>query len=242
MIRIKCINNRSVRIIPAESESYHWIDLEQAGYTDNSIPLAIQPAGLVFYYDIIDQRTLFITPPVSQAFNLEIDYVPMRRPLFYTNAGLATVTNASTALTGTDTTWASDGVETQSTRQLAEVIVGTKDLQSNLIRIDKDYPRVASITSNTVATLVSAYAGPTVASTPLIIAMVPVLPREYHRWITRLTSALMLSKINPELSDKYSAKFMAGFTEEIQPVIRRRQSQDSRVVEDAEEFSAGGDW
>lgn len=237
LIRIKCTNDRSVRVLPAQAETYHWLDLEQSGYDDLNQPLASQPRGMVFYYDIVDQRTLFLTPPVSGTYNLEIDYVPMKRPLYYSNSGEITVTSLTTTINGANTKWLDDNIYTATSGQSAELIVGTSDPQSNLIRVDKDYPVVASITSNTGATLANVWGTASVISTPAILTMAPVLPREYHRWIARITSSLMLSKVNPELADKYVARFMNQFSENIAPTIKRRQSQDSRVVEDAEEFA-----
>jgi hypothetical protein len=46
----------------------------------------------------------------------------------------------------------------------------------------------------------------------------------------------MLAKVNPDVSEKYFGKFMTQFKEQINPAIRRRQSQASAVVEDADEF------
>lgn len=234
LVRIICTSDRSIRFMPAQAESEHWIDLEADGYDELGNPQAAVTRGLVFYYDFIDARTLVFTPAAASSYNLEIDYIPMRRPLYYSKAGTVSVTNASTTLAGTNTTWASDGVTADAAP--AELIVGTNNLQSNAIRVDKDYPKVTTVTSNTAATLTSSYAGTTVTDLPHILCMTPAMPREYHRWIARMASSLMLSKINPDLAEKYTQRFMAQFREQINPVIRRRQSQTSAVVEDATEF------
>jgi hypothetical protein len=70
------------------------------------------------------------------------------------------------------------------------------------------------------------------------MAMTPTLPRVYHRWIARLTAVLMLSKINPDLSDRYSKQVMERFTGSIAPTANRRQIQESPVT-DAESLMGG---
>lgn len=237
LVRIICTSNRSVRFMPAQSETDHWIDLEQGGYSEFSNDILAGSAnGLVFYYDFVDARTLFVTPPTTGTFDLEISYIPMRRPLYYSKAGTVDLVNGSTTLAGTSTTWEADGISTDAAD--AELIVGVSNIQSNAIRVDKDYPRVTTVTSDTAAVLKSTYAGPTAAGVSAVIAMVPALPREYHKWISRLASSLMLSKVNPDLAEKYLNRFLIQFREQINPTIRRRQSQESIAVEDAVEFSA----
>lgn len=237
LLRIKCTNNRSVRFTPSEMEQDHWIDAEQDGIDDFANVRADSPAGLVFYYDIVGNRTVRVIPRVSGTFELEIDYVPMLRPLQYTNKGTVAITTAGTAITGTNSAF--NEVYSAASGQKAEIIVGSSDPQSNQIRVDRDYPGVSTIASATSATLASTFAGTTVTTAPYILAMAPTFPREYHRWLSRLTSSLMLAKVNPDVSEKYFAKFMQQFKEQISPAIRRRQTQMSQIVEDADEFGMG---
>lgn len=237
IVRITSPSHSSYRFIKADAESSRWIDLEKDSTSVVGIP--VEPLGLTFYWDLIGYRTLFFTPVVSGTVELEIDYIPMFRPLYYSNAGSVAVTNSSTTITGTSTTWVTDNIFSEASGQRCELIVGTNSLQSNTISLVKDYPRVASITSNTAATFKSNYGGTTTSGAPALMVMAPTLPREYHQWIARVASALMLSKINPDLSDKYHAKYMQQFRNEIQPSIRRRQSQESRVTEDSEEMGFG---
>lgn len=234
LVRVTCTSNRSIRLQPAEMEGEHWQDLEQSYIDNTGNLLAGEPAGQVFYYDIIGNRTLDIVPVVSSSFDLEIDYIPMLRPLNYTNKGTVSITNGATAVTGTSSAF--NDIYSAASGQRAEIIVGASDPQSNQVNVAKDYPGVASIASATSATLGLTYAGTSVTAVPYILTMAPTFPREYHRWLARLTSSLMLAKVNPDVSEKYFTKFMTQFKEQINPTIRRRQSQASQVVEDADEF------
>lgn len=239
LVRLKCTSNRSIRYFPAQIEQDHWIDSDQSGFdTATNLALSGDPQGLVFYYDVIGNRTLYFTPPTSGSFNLELDYIPMFRPLAFTNLGTVAITNGATAITGSGSSF-TDGVYSATSNQVAEIIVGARDPQSNVVNVNKDYPAIASLTSSTAATLSSAFGGTTVTAAPYIIAMAPIFPREYHRWLARLASSLMLSKVNPDIAEKYFGKFMQQFQTQINPVIRRRQSQLSPIVEDADEFGLG---
>lgn len=239
LVRILCTDNRTVRFVPSEHETDHWIDMEQSGISDSGNALTGSPAGLVFYYDILNNRTLKITPMAGTTYNLEIDYIPMFQPLLYSNAGSVTVTNGSTTVSGTNTSWVTDNIYSSSSNQVAELMIGVADPQSNNLKVTRQYPQVSSITSDTSAVLSATWGPASVSTAPYILAMAPVLPREYHRWMARLTSSLMLSKVNPDVSEKYFGKFMEQFRSQINPAIRRRTSQASPIVEDADEFGIG---
>lgn len=242
MVRVRCTNDRTLRFVPAQAETYHWIDEEENSY--DAVGTLVNPPTQyrTFFYDLVGNRTLYVIPVQSGTYNLEIDYIPMKRPLYFTNRGTVSITNGTTTITGTGTTFVDDSILSESTDNAAELIVNVSDPQSNQISLAKDYPRVATITTNTAATLKANFAPATVTDVPFILTMSPALPREYHRWLCRLTSALMLSKINPEISDKYSVRYTEQFQTQINPVARRRQSQDSRITEDAEEMGLGGDF
>lgn len=239
IVRITCTNNRDLRFFPSLIESTSWIAEEQSAFNETNTALSQMPAGLTFFYDVIQNRTLQFQPAVSGEWELEVDYIPMKRPLLYSNAGTITISNGSSTVTGTATSFQVDNVYGEDANQRAEILPGSSDPQSSVININKDYERVFSVSNDTSATLKRVWSPATVTSSPFILAMTPAFPREYHRWLARLTSALMLSKVNPDIAEKYFAKFLAQFKEQINPVIRRRQSQQSQVVEGAEEFAEG---
>src|SRR5262249_8310282 len=129
---------------------------------------------------------------------------------------------------------------TENTGNFAEVISGTDDPKAPFISLVKDYPRVASITSDTAAVMV---AGATISSgTKAILAMAPALPRDMHRWIADYASTLMLKKVNPEIAEKFGTEVMTRLTETIRPTAGRRQGQESTMTEDAEEFGITSAW
>lgn len=242
MVRILCLNNRTVRFLPAEMESYHWIDYEQRAFdlSGNSM-LLNTPDGLVFHYDIAGVRTLMINPPTTGTFTIQVDYIPLKRPLYYSLTG--TVSQAGTALTGTGTTWITDNIFTRATENEAELISGLTaptSIQDPLISMVKDYPKVSSLTSDTTATM--QLSGTVGAGANFIMAMVPALPRDTHRWIADYMAALMLKKINPELAQKYGQDVVERFDKSIRPAAGRRQGQESRITEDAEEFGITSAW
>jgi len=235
--RILCTNVTSVRFKPAEFESQYWIESEQGAREDDGTVLSAgSGVGDTYFYDLIAERTLAITPPLAQALSLSLSYVPMKRPLYYSNTGTVTLTAGSVVVAGLNTTWLSDSVYAEADHQGCELIVGVSSLSATTVRLDKDYPRVARIGSNAQLELVTAYDGATAAAQTFIVAMVPTLPRVYHRWIAELTSAFMLRKVNPDLADKYAASLLGRFETTIRPTAGVRQSQESPVTDDDEDF------
>jgi hypothetical protein len=238
IVRILCTSDTSVRFAPAQFESQYWIDLEQgARNTDGTFPAGTSSQGFTYHYDVIAERTLAITPPLVADLDLSIDYMPMKRPLFYTNTGTVTIAAAQTGIIGTGTAFVADGVFAANAGQRAEIMTGISTLASTSIRLDRDYPTVATITSATAATL-NVNQTTTVTDSSFIIAMVPMAPRSYHRWIARLTAVYMLSKVNPELSDKYAKQVMEKLVTTIAPTASRRQIQESPITD--AEASFGG--
>jgi hypothetical protein len=187
---------------------------------------------------VIAERTLAITPPLVADLDLSIDYTPMKQPLYYSNTGTVTIANGSTSIVGTGTTWLTDGLHAGGTGQRAEIITGLSTLASTSVRLDRNYPLVASIEGNEAATLAVEWAAATVTDTSHIMAMAPIAPRVYHRWIARLTAVYMLSKVNPDLSDKYAKQVMEKLSSGVAPTANRRQIQESPVT-DAEPSFGG---
>jgi len=243
MVRVLCVSDRTVRFMPAPSEWYHWIDLEQGSFNaSGGGVLPSTPDGLTFYWDILDNRTMLVIPPVTQTFKIQLDYIPMRRPLYYTSAGTVSVTNGLAAVTGTSTLFQTANIYSEATSQAAELMVGIASLQDTGLSIATDYFRVKAIASDTALTLVAPWAGATNAAATFTLAMTPGVPRLYHRFIARLVSVNMLAKVSPDLQDRYRAAWDKKFMEVIQPNIRIRQSQDSPVTEDAEEMGSTSGW
>jgi hypothetical protein len=242
MVRILCLNNRTVRFLPTEIESYHYIDYEQRAFDLSGNTLLLNtPDGLVFHYDIVGNRSLAINPPTSGTFTLQISYIPMKRPLYFSVNG--TVAQAGTALTGTSTTWVIDNIFTEDTNNAAELITlasGAVNLQNSLISMNQDYPRIKSLTSDTAAVMVQSA---TIAGgTNAIVAMSPALPRDVHRWIAEYMSALMLKKINPDMAEKFGMDILNRMDVTIRPTAGRRQLQEGKVTEDSEEMGITSAW
>jgi hypothetical protein len=239
IVRILCTSDTTARFVPAQFESQYWIELSQGSMNqDGTFTAGADTTGQTYYYDVIAERTLAITPPLPVGITVSIDYTPMKQPLFYSNTGTISIVQGTKVITGVGTTWLTDGIFTGTSNQKAELIAGIGTLGDNTVRLDRNFPVVAAITSDTAASLQLNWAPASVVAQPFILAMCPTLPRAYHRWIARLTAVLMLSKINPDLSEKYSKAVMERFANSIAPTANRRQIQESPVT-DAESLMGG---
>lgn len=236
LVKIMTIDQTTVRWIKGEYESEYWTELEQAARnTDGSFITINSVLGQTMYYDILDNRTLVMCPPSPSAQALQVDYVPMKRPLRYSGPGKVLLTQGSTALRGDDTTWVTDNIYTELSNQAAELVwypFGTTISTINTaIRLDADYPRVSSIQDDSTGVLVAPWPGAT-GHYPCLMAMAPTTPRVYHQWIAELTSTFMLRKVSPELADKYAAAVVGRFDTTVRPTAGSRSSQSSVITDD----------
>lgn len=229
LVRVTSTSATTVRFRPAEIETLYWLEREQESVVPGSVDVR------VYFYDIVGNRTLRIVPSIASggsAVSLSLEYMPLRRPLYISTNG--TVTQSTTTLTGSSTTWLTDGIATEDSGNQAELIAGTNSPTSSIINVNRDYPRISAIASDTAATM--KLSGTVAASTPSVVAMAPAVPRDMHRWLCDYVSAFMLKKVNPELALKYMEDVTRRMSETIQPVQTRRQLQESPVTEGVEEF------
>lgn len=236
MVKIQSPDQTTMRFIKAEYESEYWTELEQsARNTDGTFMSLNSVYGLTMYYDIIDNRTLVLCPPCPTSFSMIIDYIPMKRPLRYSGPSTVLLTQGSTAVVADTGTWVSDNIYSELSNQKAELVwypIGTTVTSVNTaLRLDQDYPRVASITDDAHATLVLPWPL-TTGHYPCVMAMCPTMPRVYHQWIAELTSTFMLRKVSPEISDKYAAAVVGRFDTTVRPTAGSRSSQMSQITDD----------
>lgn len=233
--RILCTDNTTIRFLPGEYASPYWIELEQGA---REIDGSFSDSGLGYqtiFYDLIGDRTLAFTPPIPAAMKLKVDYFPIKRLLVYSTTGTVNVTNGLTSGTVTSGTLLSDGLYTASASQAAELIAPATSpvtLGDVNVRLDREYPIVASIASNTAFTLEQPWAGTTLVNQPFLMAMAPTGPAPVHRTIAALMSAKMLRKVSAELAGQYATGVKMAFAESIRPSTNVRQSQDSRETDD----------
>jgi hypothetical protein len=178
---------------------------------------------MTYLYTQLGTRTLRVAPTPKDTFDIEIvyRYRPPRLLTYDTfGAGMTTGLTAVTGIGGT--TWITSGVRTP-----AQLIDDMTDIDLNII-----YQDVASIDSNTALTLSRDWLGATFGNnTDYGLSMVPLLPQEHHQWLASMTAAIMLRKVNLDVSAKAIAALEAELIAEIQPEVTMRQVQESLPVE-----------
>jgi hypothetical protein len=181
-----------------------------------------------YLYTQIGQRTLRLAPTPKDTFDIELVYRYRPPRLLSYTTEIIDLTNGSTAVLGVGTTWVTSGLRTP-----AEVIY-----DASSIDVNSQYARVSSFTSDTALVLKRNWTGSTDHNlTGYAISMVPLLPLEHHQWLAKMTAAIMLRKINIELSDKSVGSLEAQLSHEIMPEVTIRQVQESIPVEP---FNPGG--
>ena len=140
-------------------------------------------------------RLVRLNPPPKTAKVYPYDYIQKVTPMSDYNVGTIAVTNASTAVVGTDTLWSTN------------MAVG------DYIRVDSDgtgdssiWYKVATVTDNTNIVLSSAYGGETQSGAEYYTSKIPsAFPSEFHEYI--LYEALTM--IVAEQGDTLSSNFFA---------------------------------
>lgn len=231
--RIMCLDNTTVRFVPAEYNSPYWIDMDQsARSTDGTIVQNLGITAQTIYYDITGQRTLQFTPPFPGTAQLQVDYFPVKQLLGYSQTGTLTLAYNSTSGILHGGTLVQDGIFTATSDQSAELLVGVTGLADKSVRLDRRYPLIASIEDDAHFTLQQPWIGNSVDKVPYVVAMGPTSPEPVQRTLGQLTAALMFRKISPDLAVKLSGEVIAAYNSGVKPAVTQRQSQDSRQTDD----------
>lgn len=207
-----------VRFHPAVSSQATWLD--QRTTPDDDLA-TVRNADADFYYTLLGERTLRVSPTPQDEFDIELVYQSRAPRLFVYTGGTLRLTQNSATVTGLGTYW------NEYMRTPAELIIGDPDD----VVLTRVYPRVDSIDGDTSLTLKKAYTGVDVDGQEYALAMVPTLPEEHHTWLAQMTAAIMLRKVSIELSDA-AAKALEGQLEaEVKPEVTIRQAHESLTTE-----------
>ena len=207
-----------VRFRPSRVNRKDFVDQRSIRNSDLS---SIRGSDVTYAYALIGPRTIRFAPTPQDTIDLELVYQFRPPKLISYTTGTVTVTNASTAITGASTDWLVYGL-----RDPAELVVG-----ATTVTVDRYYPRVSSVTSATAATFQRTYQGTTAPGQTYALAMVPRLPDEHHAWLAQMAAAIMMRKVNPELSDKLAGVLEKQLMEDVRPELDMRQAQESLIVE-----------
>lgn len=193
--------------------------------------------GIDLLYDITGERTLWIAPQLNSAIDIEIGYIARTKKLVRYTTGSIASTTATTAVTGTGTTW-STGTPMDSAyldimfaaSANAALPVADPSWAYNGVNL----ARVSSITNDTALVLASNKVGTLASGTGYILASVPVVPPEFHMMIVDWVTWKYLAKAGATYAadaDRYKVSYEKR-TDGIRSPITRRQHADVERVED----------
>lgn len=207
--------NSIVRFIPRDIADPAYIEADIEGQQ-----LQVNGAGLGrfgYFYDIVGQRTLRFAPIITTTIDVELLYVARKQAMALHSTGTVNVT--TTAVTGL----AQSGQDFTLVPLPCEFIVGTTEAPDpDPSRI---YPAVSSIASATSLTLSSS--GGTAAYAKYMLASVPVVPEQHHRWMASMVADLMLRKVSAQLASERLNLTLAKWQGTVLPDLTHpRQSQE----------------
>lgn len=207
--------NQGVRFVHRGMEFPEFVDRDLAGGLSGT-----QFAGH-YLFDLQGPRTIRIAPAARAAMEVEMIYTAQRPPLYRSVAG--TISVSGTTVTGVSTTF-SDDLQMGE----AEIILGTSGSNAAPTpSIQRSYPVVSTIDSNTAITLVGPTPGTFAAGTGYILSAVPQVPVVHHRWMASFVAVLMQRKVNFAAAEAMLREKFAEWEKFIQPnLVAPIQSQD----------------
>lgn len=207
----------NVRFWPRDVNDPTFIAADLGGQTlqNQVIPFGQQ----VFYYDLVGPLTLRFSPLATMTLDVELLYVSRSSILTQTTSGRITVAGTSiSGVAGTTFTAVNSG--------LSELVIGDVGDVVPDVNLNLDYPPVSSINSDTSITMQDAQTAAT-GEHKYILAAVPNVPPQHHRWFAQLVSDLMLRKVSIQLAQQRYAATLQAWNEDVQPdIARARQSQE----------------
>jgi len=178
-----------------------------------------------FYYVVTGARTLTVAPVPTNTFDIELVYHVRPARMRYVQNGTVQRVSGQVTVTGSGTTWLSSGI-----RLPAELLVGLTNI--NTVQLDASYPSVGTAIGTDTTLLMSL---PSVVTDGVgqtyTLAMAPTLPEEHHTWLAQLTAAILMRKVDMDLSTKLQADLGMTFLSAITPEVTLRQLQESLITE-----------
>lgn len=177
----------------------------------------------VYLYDLVGPLTLRFSPMAVTTLDTELLYAARSSVLTQSSAGRITINGTSIAgVGGTDFTAINGSAELV----VGAAVSGNGAVTAPNVDLNTDYPPVSSINSDTSLTMSDAFpAMPGEYS--YILAGVPNVPPQHHRWFAQLVSDLMLRKVSIQLAQQRFAATLQAWAEDVQPdIARARQTQE----------------
>lgn len=210
----------SVVFRPMNAQDKYFLDQRSIPSDELSIATG---TSQTFWYTQIGAFGIRFSPTPKEAIDLELVYDYRPPKLLYANTGTVNISNGSTALAGSSTTWFDFGLRTP-----AELMANAGFTTT---RLDQYYPKILSIDSNTTATMARPWQSTALAGASYTLSMVPQLPPEHHAWLAEMTSAILMKKVNPDTAAKMKTDLEKQLKELVQPEVTTRQIQESIAVE-----------
>jgi hypothetical protein len=198
----------------------------QQSINANELPSA-NNSDQEFWYIIVGSRTLRIAPTPKDTIDVELTYHFRPRRLRYTTTGTIQRTASSATVSGSGTTWLSnDGLQAP-----AELLVGALTSISSAVTLDGWYPRVKSVDSDTSMTMARSQLITDGLGQAYALVSVPRLPEEHHTWLAQLAAAIMVRKVDTDMSAKLQADLAQDLLTSVLPEVTLRQLQESLITE-----------
>lgn len=231
------IELRQIRSVTSGEEDriFRFLDFSDPQMVEQALVESTTTNESTIYYDIVGDRTLRLAQPPDVALDIELSYIARPHRLFLYSTGTISITQGTSAATGTSSEWVIEELATP-----CELIVSSGAVAPKVVSqtstdpfVDPSalYPPISAFGSDTALTFLGTWLKASVTTKAYTLASVPSLPPDWQWLLVRWVTAMLKWKdsgANP--ADRPGVDTMVG--SEMMPAVAQRQTADFVYVED----------
>lgn len=217
-----------IRVLPSNSGLYQTTVAMHPNSRDvlsiSSNPAAQPAVTGPYYYYVIGWGSVSFALPLQLGTQLEViySYWPLALTFLYNG----TVTSATNAVTGLDTTFTQLLQPDFQQFQPTSGIVNAEQVQAELVCNVNQVYRVAAVNSDTSLTTVSNVNAALTTGSPYVLATLPEIPREHIRVIASIAMAKMYSVASDDARTQEWNAIAASNMQMMKDSLIERQGQN----------------
>ncbi len=228
---------KEIRITSSGQQETLFQHADQTSPIFQDIIRSDNPQRDLIYYDMVDERTLYVANPPSGQRAVQLSYVQRSPRMRFYNTGTISTTQGLTAVTGSGTEWLIENLDNAGKMEIGFADSGA--LAVNIAGVtapfavinEPDFP-VASFTTDTALILDTAFRRVALAGVGYYLATRPETPREHHHLLATYVKMKIQEKLKNYADQGQSQKLLDQKYAKVMSDIQDRQLADPEFVEE----------
>lgn len=233
------IELRKIRVITAGEESrvLTALDISHPTFKYLQSQDRTNTTGGEIYYDILGERTLYLSQPPDATLDLEITYLQRTPKLQLYSTGTVSITQDTDDVVGVSSLWVDNALVTPAEIMVAAATAAPKfasDISGGTwVDPGLQYAPISTFDTDTTLTLQANWLIATVSAVGHLIASVPQIPAEHRHLLSTYVAVKCLEKSGHPAAATKMALFQKGAAI-MTGSMAERQSVDPVFVDDYE--------